>query len=92
MSERPFGSYDWNGNGEYDFFDKVTDQYVYDKVSKYEPEQKSVKYQRPSYSNDDDVSDLPFWAKALAYIVAFLLNPVILIGIIGGILKVLISP
>lgn len=40
MSERPLGSYDWNGDGKYDFFDKVTDQYVYDKVSKYEPNRK----------------------------------------------------
>lgn len=92
MSERPFGSYDWNGDGKYDFFDKAMDQYVYDKVSKYEPEPKPVKCQRPSYTNDDDDTDTPLWIKILSYVFAFLLNPVILVGIIGGILKVLVSP
>lgn len=33
MSNRPFGSRDWNNNGEYDLFDKVTDRYIYDKVT-----------------------------------------------------------
>lgn len=34
MSNRPFGSRDWNNNGEYDLFDKVTDRYVFDQVTK----------------------------------------------------------
>ena len=36
MSEqRPFGSYDWNHNGEYNLFDKITDRYVYSKMLEY---------------------------------------------------------
>ena len=41
MSEqRPFGSYDWNHNGEYNLFDKITDRYVYSKMLKHMEKQK----------------------------------------------------
>lgn len=73
MGERPFGSYDWNGDGRYDFFDKVTDQYVYDKVSKYEPEQKTrsskpqKNYNVNNKSNSD--SEIPWWLHVMAWII-----------------------
>ena len=38
--QRPFGSYDWNHNGEYDLFDKITDRYVYIKMLEYMEKQK----------------------------------------------------
>lgn len=73
MSERPFGSYDWNGDGKYDFFDKVTDQYVYDKVSKYEPEPKvkPARTQRTYNTNNNSNSDseIPWWIHVMAWII-----------------------
>lgn len=56
--KRPFGSRDWNNNGEYDFFDKVTDRYVYDKVTNYKPEPKPPKPKKvilpPEQPKEDD--------------------------------------
>ena len=38
--QRPFGSYDWTHNGEYNLFDKITDRYVYTKVLEHMEKQK----------------------------------------------------
>lgn len=86
MDKRPFGSRDWNHNGEYDFFDKVTDRYVYDKVSNYKPEPKPRKQYTYVENNDKPVSR---GKSIFAWVIAILLNPVVLLGILGGILKFL---
>lgn len=82
MSKKSIGSHDLNHNGDYDFFDKMTDFYVYKKVSEYEPE-----LPRPKPVPTSDYKD----AGILAWIITILLNPVILLGIVGGILSALLS-
>lgn len=39
-NERPIGSRDWNNDGKYDFFDKMTDFYVYKKVTESDKDKK----------------------------------------------------
>lgn len=58
--KRPFGSRDWNNNGEYDFFDKVTDRYVYDKVTNYKPDPKPPKPKKVVSQPKQSESDDPF--------------------------------
>ena len=58
--KRPLGSRDWNHNGEYDFFDKVTDRYVYDKVTHYEPEPKIPKPKKVAPPPETPKEDDPF--------------------------------
>lgn len=85
--ERPFGSRDWNNNGEYDFFDKVTDRYVYDKVTNYKPEPKPPKFKKSYDNSSTESTDLEIFIGLIILIIIF-----ILVGTgIGGIIMLLMD-
>lgn len=58
----PFGGRDWNGNGEYDNFDRMTDFYVYKKVTEDwrkngawdKPKKAKSQYSKPTTTSDTD--------------------------------------
>jgi hypothetical protein len=96
MEKRPPGSVDWNGNGEYDFFDKATDFYIYKKVSEYDPEKEKSKSIRPEKTvhrqevyhtskekSDDPVTDF----IAYVFMIVILLIILFFIALIWVLLK-----